>query len=417
MFDQLLIHARVATMEGTTPFGLIERGAIAIDGAAIAWVGPLQALPSREAGAVHDLGGRLVTPGLVDPHTHLVYGEEGFADFEILSQGGGRWDLEPAGAGVGGLVARTRALSEEALYAASHARLRRLIAHGVTTVESKSGAGLDRDTELRSMRVSRALGRDLPVTVVSTYLGAHGLPPEYRGRRDDYVAFMCDEVLPAALAEGLVDHVDGFCDEAGYDHDQMGRLYARALAEGLAVKAHADQYTDFGAGALVARHGGLSADHLEYASEASVRAMAEAGTVATLLPGAHFSLRETRRPPVALFREHGVAMALATNSNPVSSPTVSPSAQMHLGAYLFGLSAEEVLRGFTVNAARALGLGVSAGTIAAGRAADLAVWDAEDPRALAYQIGGTACIAVFKEGREVYRRAAGTRFDDHADMG
>ena len=404
MFDRLLTNARVATMEGTG-FGLIEDGAVALSEGAIAWVGPRAALPSREAGAVDDLGGRLVTPGLVDPHTHLVYGEEGFGDFEILSQGGGRWDLEPAGAGVGGLVARTRALSEEALYAAARARLSRLIAHGVTTVESKSGAGLDRDTELRSMRVSRALGRDLPVTVVSTYLGAHGLPPEYRGRRDDYVAFMCDEVLPAALAEGLVDHVDGFCDEAGYDHAQMGRLYARARSEGLGVKAHADQYTDFGAGGLVARHGGLSADHLEYASEATVRAMAEAGTVATLLPGAHFTLRETRRPPVALFREHGVAMALATNCNPVSSPTVSPSAQMHLAAYLFSLGAEEALRGFTVNAARALGLADSAGTVAAGRAADLAVWDAEDPCALAYQLGGASCLAVFKRGRRIYRRA------------
>lgn len=404
MFDQLLTDACVATMDGNAPFGLIASGAVAISGGKIAWVGPLEALPSRDAGMVHELAGRLVTPGLIDPHTHLVYGEEGFGDFEILSRGGGRWDLEPAGAGVGGLVRRTRALSEEDLYAASRARMLRLIAHGVTTVESKSGAGLDRDTELRSMRVSRTLSRDLPITVVSTYLGAHGLPPEYRDRRDDYVTFMCEEVLPAAVAEGLVDQVDGFCDEAGYDHDQIGRLYAKARSEGLGVKAHADQYTDFGAGAMVARHGGLSADHLEYASEATVRAMAEAGTVATLLPGAHFTLGETQRPPVALFREHGVAMALATNSNPVSSPTVSPSAQMHLAAYLFGLSAEEALRGFTVNAARALALTSTAGTIAVGRAADLAVWDAEDPRALAYHIGGASCIAVFKEGREIHRR-------------
>ncbi|MEQ9639693.1 MAG: imidazolonepropionase [Alphaproteobacteria bacterium] len=402
MFELLLTGASVATMAGDQPFGQIPDGAIGVRGGKVEWVGPMSALPSSEAGTVRHLGGRVVTPGLVDPHTHLVYGEESYVDFDVLSGGGQRWDLEPHGGGVGGIVKRTRALSEEDLFAASRARLVRLIANGVTTVESKSGSGLDFATEMASMRVSRALGRDLPVTVVSTFLGAHGLAPEYAGRRDAYVDFLCDEVLPAAIDEGIVDQVDGFCDEVGFSHEQMGRLYARAAAHGLGVKAHADQYTDFGAGALVARHGGLSADHLEYASEATVREMAAAGTVATLLPGAHFTLHETQKPPVELFRQHGVPMALATNCNPVSSPTVSPAAQMHLACYLFRLTAEEALRGFTTNAARALGLADSAGTIATGRDADLAVWDTDDPRGIPYLIGGAACLAVVKRGAMVH---------------
>src|SRR5262245_39025546 len=401
MLDLLLTHATVATMADDRPFGLVADGAVGIENGKIAWIGPAAQAPP--AATVRDLAGKVVTPGLVDPHTHIVYGEEGLVDFEVLSQGGQRWDLEPAGGGVGNLVKRTRALSEEALYAASRARMSRLIANGVTTVESKSGAGLDRETELRSMRVSRQLGRDLPITVVSTYLGAHGLAPEYAGRRDDYVAFMCDTVLPKVVHDGLVDQVDGFCDKVGFTHDQMGRLFERARSFGLQVKLHADQYTDFGAGGVVARQRGLSADHLEYASLATAQAMAEAGTVATLLPGAHFTLHETRKPPVETFRELGVPMALATNANPVSSPTVSPGAQMHLACYLFKLTPEEALRGFTVNSARALGLADSAGRIAVGRAADLAVWDTGDPRGIAYAIGGAACLGVVKNGKVVHQ--------------
>jgi imidazolonepropionase len=405
MLDLLLTNATVATMADGSPFGLVRDGAIGIVEGKIAWVGPAEQAP-RQAGAVRDLGGKLVTPGLVDPHTHIVYGEEGLVDFEVLSQGGQRWDLEPRGGGVGALVKRTRLLSEEAIYAASRARMSRLIANGVTTVESKSGAGLDRDTELRLMRISRALGRDLPVTVVSTYLGAHGLAPEYAGRRDDYVAFMCDDVLPEAVRQGLVDQVDGFCDKVGFSHEQMGRLFDKARSYGLPVKLHADQYTDFGAATVVAKYRGLSADHLEFASPTTVRAMAEAGTVATLLAGAHLTLHETQKPPVELFRALGVPMALATNSNPVSSPTVSPAAQMHLACYLFRLTPEEALRGFTVNGARALGLGETAGRIAAGRAADLAVWDTDDPRGIAYAIGGAACLAVVKDGVVVHEAPA-----------
>src|SRR5215510_1877398 len=302
MLDLLLTNAAVATMADGTPFGLVKPGAVGIEQGRIAWIGPAAQAPA--AAVVRDLAGAVLTPGLVDPHSHIVYGEEGLIDFEVLSQGGRRGDLEPRGGGVGHLVTRTRLLSEEALYAASRARMARLIANGVTTVESKSGAGLDLDTELRLMRVSRALGRDLPITVVSTYLGAHGLAPEYAGRRDDYVAFMSDQVLPEAVRQDLVDQVDGFCDKVGFTHAQMDRLFDRAQSFGLGAKLHADQYTDFGAGAVVARHRGLSADHLEYASEATVRAMAGAGTIATLLPGAHWTLFEAAKPPVEMFRRH-----------------------------------------------------------------------------------------------------------------
>jgi imidazolonepropionase len=402
-FDLLLTNACVATMDGTTPFGLVRDGAVGITQGKIAWIGPAADVPAGGAGKTWDLGGKLVTPGLVDPHTHIVYGEEGLVDFEVLSEGGQRWDLEGRGGGVGALVRRTRQLTEGQLYAASRARVSRLIANGVTTVESKSGAGLDKETELRSMHISRALGRDLPITVVSTYLGAHGLAPEFAGRRDDYVTFMCDEVLPEAVRRNLVDQVDGFCDKVGFNHGQMGRLFAKAQSFGLPVKAHADQYTDFAAGALVAKHRGLSADHLEYASLSTIQAMAEAGTVATLLPGAHLTLHETRKPPVETFRELGVPMALATNSNPVSSPTVCPAAQMHLACYLFRLTPEEALKGFTVNSARALGLADSAGRIAVGRAADLAVWETDDPRGIAYAIGGAPCLGVVKNGKIVHQ--------------
>src|SRR5471030_2026800 len=403
MFDLLVTNGAIATMDGDTPYGLVPDGAIGVTGGKVAFIGRAAKVPAGGAGRVWDLKGKVVTPGLVDPHTHIVYGEEGLIDFEVLSQGGERWDLEPKGGGVGALVKRTRLLSEEALYETSRARMARLIANGVTTVESKSGAGLDADTELRLMRMSRALGRDLPVTVVSTYLGAHGLAPEYAGRRDAYVDFMCDEVLREAVRQDLVDQVDGFCEKVGFNHEQMGRLFGKAKSYVLPVKAHADQYTDFGAGGMVARHRGISADHLEYASLATVRAMAEAGTVATLLPGAHLTLHETRKPPVEMFREHGVPMALATNSNPVSSPTVSPAAQMHLACYLFRLTPDEALRGFTVNSARALGLAETAGRIAVGRAADLAVWETDDPRGIAYAIGGAACLGVVKNGKVVHR--------------
>jgi imidazolonepropionase len=412
MWDAIWINARLATMAGDAPFGLIPEGAIAAADGKIAWLGPMAALPGEPAAlarAVHDVGGRVLTPGLVDCHTHIVFHGDGLTDFEILTQGGTRADMIAAGGGVPGLVRQTRAASEAQLYEASARRIARLIASGVTTMESKSGSGLDLATELASLRVSRALGRAFPVTVVTSFLGAHAVAPEYKGRPDDYVAYLCDTVLPAALRESLVDAVDGFCDSTGFSHAQIIRLFEVATANGLPVKLHAEQYRDFGAAAIVARFKGLSADHLEYVSERDIDAMAEAGTVATLLPGAHWIMGETHRPPVAAFRSRGVPMALATNCNPVSSPTTSPTMMMNMACRMFGLTTEEALAAFTRVGARALGFS-DRGTLAAGKVADFAIWDVAKPGELAYRIADNPCHEVVKGGRVVYR-AVEPRFD------
>jgi len=413
-WDSVWTGATLATMAGDTPFGLIDDGAVAVKDEVIAWVGRTAELPGPAddlADETIDCDGRVVTPGLVDCHTHLVHDGDGLADFEILVAGGSRADMEAAGAGVRGLVMATRAADEERLLRVSRQRVGQLVAAGVTTIESKSGAGLDLETELRQMRVSRRLDRDLPVTVVSTFLGAHGLAPEYEGRRDDYVDFLCDTVLPAAVEANLADAVDGFCDRVGFTHAQIERLFDRATAFGLPVKLHADQYSDFGAGALVARYRGLSADHLEYASTETIRAMAEAGTVATLLPGAHWLLGETQRPPVAAFRGHGVTMALATNCNPVSSPTTMPTMMMHMACRLFGLTAEEAVRGFTTAGAAALGRSDTRGSIEPGKRADLVLWDVTRPAELAARIATNPCLVVMAGGT-IAHRAAPLPFDE-----
>ena len=407
MWDALWVNLRVATMAGNAPFGLIEDGAVAADKGRIAWVGARAALPGHPdalARVVHDGKGRLMTPGLIDPHTHIVYAGNGVTDFELLTQGGTRDEMIAAGGGVPGLVRNTRAASEEQLYAVSEKRVKQLIAHGVTTMESKSGAGLDLETELRSMRVSRRLGRNLPLTVASTFLGAHAVGPEFKGRPDAYVDFLCDTVLPAAIREDLVDAVDGFCDPTGFNHAQITRLFEAAAANGLPVKLHSEQYRDYRAADLVAKFRGLSADHLEYACEATVRALADAGTVATLLPGAHFIMGETHRPPVKLLREHGVPMALATNCNPVSSPTMSPPMMMNMACRLFGLTTEEALAAFTRVSARALGL-KDRGTIDNGKVADFALWDVERPGEIAAAIAHNPCATVIKGGAVVYQAA------------
>ena len=407
IYDALWIHARLAPMAGAD-YGLIDDGAIAVADGRIAWLGPMAALPaSPEALApiVHDEAGRLLTPGLVDCHTHIVHAGERRVDFELRNQGGTREDIARAGGGVRGTVHQTRALSEAALYAESEPRVLSLIAHGVTTFESKSGYGLDVDTELRIMRISRALEQRLPVTVKSTFLGAHGLAPEFDDRPDDYIEFMVRRVLPAAVQQGLVDAVDGFCDRLGFNHAQIGALFDAAGAHGLPVKAHADQYNDFGAGAVVAKYRGLSADHLEYASEATVRAMAEAGTVATLIPGANWTLLETARPPIDLFRRYGVPMAVATNNNPSSSPTCSPTMMMNMACHLFRITPFEALAGFTRVGAQALGLAATHGTLEPGKVADFAIWDVTHPAELSYRIAANPCRRVVKGGAVIYQAA------------
>jgi imidazolonepropionase len=407
MWDALWVNAPVATLAGDAQFGLVEDGAVASEGGKIAWVGARAALPGEPkslARRVHDCKGRLLTPGLVDPHTHIVYGGNGVSDFELLTQGGTRDQMIAAGGGIPGLVRNTRALSEEELYAVSEKRVKQLMAHGVTTMESKSGAGLDLESELCAMRISRRLGKDLPLTVISTFLGAHAVAPEFKGRTDDYVAFLCKTVLPAAIREGVVDAVDGFCDPTGFNHGQITKLFEAATANGLPVKLHAEQYRDYRAADLVAKFRGLSADHLEFASDSTIRALADSGVVGTLLPGAHFTMGETHRPDVGLMRKYQLQIALATNSNPVSSNTMSPPMMMNMACRLFGLTTEEALAAFTRVSARALGL-KDRGTIEVGKVADLAVWDAVYPGELAAAIAQNPCLAVIKGGAVVYEAA------------
>jgi imidazolonepropionase len=405
-FDLVVTGVDAACMTGDRPFGLIGDAAVAVADGRIAWIGRRADLPDRPARETLDGGGAVLTPGLVDHHTHIVHVGDGLLDFEMLLRKAPRDEVIAAGGGVRGMVAANRQASEEDFYRETAPRIRQMIAAGVTTLESKSGAGLDLETELRQMRTSRALGRDFPLTVVSTYLGAHGIPPDWEGRLDAYVDFMIETVLPAAVAEGLVDQVDGFCDVIGYAPEQLSRLYDAASAHGLPVKAHADQYNESGGGSLVARHRGLSADHLECISEASLAAMAAAGTVAGLLPGANWTLGETRMPPVARFRELGIAMSLATNCNPVSSPTTMPTMIMNMGCIRFGMTPEEAVLGFTRNGARALGALDRAGTLETGKDADLALWDVGHPAELPYRLAHNPCRMTIRAGRVVYRAPA-----------
>lgn len=400
MWDALWTGGTVATMQGDG-LGLIARGAVAVKDGRIAWVGPAAALPGPAdtlARAVHDTTGALVTPGLVDCHTHLVFGGDRIAEFRAALGGATRREIAEAGGGIVATMRATRAAGEDELLASARARLRCLMAEGVTTVEIKSGYGLDRDTELRMLRVARRLGREEGIGVVTSFLGAHALPPEYAGRPEDFITFLADEVLPAAVAEGLADMCDGGIEGLAIPSEAMLRLYARAAALGLPLRGHTDQYRDVDGAAGLAGIGARSADHLEYANEAGIRAMAAAGTTAVLLPGSTLFLREVERPPVALFRRHGVRMAIATNCNPGSSPTRSPLLVLALACTMFRLTPEEALRGYTAEAARVLGRENEIGTLAEGCVADLAVWNVTDAAELCYWLGGNPLRQTVRAG-------------------
>jgi len=383
-------HARVATLADARGWGLIERGAIVTENARITWVGAEADLPALGSAAIeeHDLGGALLTPGLVDAHTHLVYGGHRAHEFEMRLQGASYEEIARAGGGIRSTVTATRAASEDALFASASARLRTLRDGGVTTVEIKSGYGLSFDDEARCLRVARRLGAT-GVTVRTTSLAAHALPPEFEGRADDYVTAVCDW-LPRWHDQGLVDAVDAFCERIAFSTAQVERVFAVAKSLGLPVKLHAEQLSDSGGAELAARYGALSCDHLEHLSQSGIAAMRAAGTVAMLLPGAFHFLRETTLPPVAALREAGVAMAVSTDHNPGTSPTLSLPLMIHLACVDFRLTPEEAVRGATVHAARALGL-ADRGTLAAGQRADFAVWSLEHPRELAYWFGHPAC--------------------------
>jgi imidazolonepropionase len=395
-------HAALATMAGdlaAQPWGWVADGALLVDGDRLAWVGAEAALPAGlVAEAEVDLGGALVTPGLIDCHTHLVYGGHRAAEFELRLQGASYEQIARAGGGIASTVAATRAAPDAELLASATRRARTLMNEGVTTLEIKSGYGLSAAHEARCLRVARQLGATLPLTVRTTALAAHALPPEFAGRPDDYIAAAIGW-LPALQAEGLVDAVDAFCDTIGFTPAQTQRVFDAARALGLPVKLHAEQLSNQHGAALAAGYGALSCDHLEHLDAAGIAAMARAGTVAVLLPGAYYFLRDTQLPPVAALREAGVPIAIASDHNPGSSPGLSLLLMLNMACTLFRLTPEEALAGVTRHAATALGLGASHGQLATGRVADFAVWDSAHPRELSYWFGTNPCRQVVHAGR------------------
>ncbi|MES2442342.1 MAG: imidazolonepropionase [Pseudomonadota bacterium] len=377
--DRLWRNARLATMADA---GSIENGAIAAKDGRIVYAGPVESAP--DAAEIVDCAGRWITPGLIDCHTHLVYAGNRAREFELRLQGATYEEIARAGGGIVSTMTATRAASESALIEASLPRLDALIAEGVTTVEIKSGYGLTLDDERKMLRAARALGAARDVRVRTSFLGAHAVPPEYRGDTEGYVDLVCGTMIPAL--GGLADAVDAYCEGIGFSGEQTARIFAAAKAQGLPVKLHAEQLSNMGGAAIAAANAALSADHLEHLDPAGVAAMAAAGTVAVLLPGAYYFMRETRLPPIAELRAAGVPIALATDCNPGTSPLTSPLLVMNMGATLFRLTVEECLAGVTRNAARALGLD-DVGTLEAGKACDLALWDIESPAELVYRIG------------------------------
>ncbi len=399
--DLVVSNLRIASLDASiaTPYGELDADAIAFEGGRIAWIGRASGAPT--ARATRDGGGRWATPGLIDCHTHLVQGGHRAREFELRLAGASYEEIARGGGGIQSTVAATRAASEEKLVAQALPRLQALAREGVTTVELKSGYGLDLEGEMTLPRAARRLGELVPVTVRTTLLALHALPKDYAGRADAYVDYACAELLPAAARAGLADAVDAFCDNVGFTPAQTERLFRAAKAHGLPVKLHAEQLSNQSGAALAARYQALSADHLEHLDDAGVAAMAAAGTVAVLLPGAYFFLRETKLPPIDALRKAGVPMAVATDNNPGTSPYASLLLMLNMACTSFRLTPEEALAGVTRAAAQALGLGASHGVLAAGRAADAVLWDVEHPSQLAYSFGTHRPHAVFRAGAEV----------------
>ena len=401
--DAIWLNARLATMAATgAAYGAVEDGAIGVREGRIAFVGARGALsdkPEALAETVHDCGGRWITPGLIDCHTHIVYGGNRAGEFEKRLEGMSYEEIARAGGGIRSTVAATRAASGDDLFAAAQPALHSLMKEGVTSIEIKSGYGLDTENEAKMLRVARRVGRSLPLTVRTSFLGAHALPPEFEGRADDYIDAVCTEMLPAIAGEGLADAVDAFCEGIGFSREQTSRVFDAAKAHGLPVKLHAEQLSNLRGAVLAAEYGGLSADHLEHLDEEGVAAMAEAGTVAVLLPGAFYFLRETKMPPVDKLRKAGVPIAIASDSNPGSSPAGSLLLMANMACTLFRMTPEEALAGITRNAALALGDGSRAGTLEVGKDADFVLWDIDEPAELAYRFGFNPCAGVIRGGK------------------
>ncbi len=400
--ETIWLNARLATLAAERPgLGVVERGAIAARGGRIGFVGPQDDLPAawRKGAGVVDCDGRWITPGLIDCHTHLVYAGNRAREFEMRLAGASYEEIARAGGGINATVGATRAASEHELLAQSLPRLDALIAEGVTTLEVKSGYGLELAAERKSLSVARRLAEERRVAIKTTFLGAHVAPPEYGEERAAYVREVADVMIPELAAEGLVDAVDGFCERIAFTREEIAQVFQAARAAGLPVKLHADQLSNGGGAALAAEFGALSADHLEYADEDGVAAMAQAGVVATLLPGAYYTLRQRQAPPVGLFRKYLVPMAVATDCNPGTSPLTSILLALNMAATLFGLTVDECLAGVTHNAARALGLGDETGALEIGKSADLAIWDVERPAELVYRLGFNPLHARVWRGR------------------
>ncbi len=392
MWDTLWIDGRIATLDPDidAAYGMITPGAVAAEAGKIAWVGAMADLPAAPealARKVISLDGALMTPGLIDCHTHLVYAGDRAGEFEARLNGKSYEEIAAAGGGIMSTVKATRAASQSELVQIALPRLDSLLAEGVTTIEIKSGYGLDLETELKMLRAARNLGEARRINIKTTFLGAHAVPPEYAGRSDDYIDHVCNDLLPAAHSEALVDAVDGFCEGIGFSPAQIERVFKTARALGLPVKLHAEQLSDLGGARLAAQYDALSADHLEYLKDADARVLAKAGTVAVMLPGAYYYLRETKLPPIEALRAAHVPIAVATDSNPGTSPMTSLLLAMNMACTLFRLTPEEALAGVTRIAATALGLAGETGAITPGKSADLAIWGLSEPSALSYHIG------------------------------
>jgi imidazolonepropionase len=396
----VLTDCTIATMvKNDVPFGLIPNGGVAMDGEHIAWAGPVDALPDiyKQSETIR-LSGRLITPGLIDCHTHVVFGGNRAAEFEHRLNGANYEDIAKAGGGIMSTVTETRRTKDAPLLAESLSRVDAMIAEGVTTMEIKSGYGLDIETELKMLRIARVIGRIRPLSVATSFLGAHAVPPEFQGRADAYLDEVCIPALETAHAAKFVDAVDGFCEGIAFTPAQIDRLFLKAKALGLPVKLHAEQLSNSGGAGLAAKHQALSADHLEYLDDAGISAMKSAGTVAVVLPGAFYTLRETQMPPITALRQAGVPMAVATDCNPGSSPMTSLLLAMNMACTLFRLTPEEALAGATCNAATALSF-EDRGVIAAGKRADLAIWDVDHPAELSYRIGTNPLFERFYGGQ------------------
>ena len=403
-WDTLLLDCRLATMTGNgSSYGTIEHAALAHKNGALTFVGAMSALPERPealADQVVSVANAWITPGLIDCHTHLVFGGDRAHEFERRLGGASYEEIARAGGGIMSTVRATREADEASLLAQSLPRARALVTDGATTIEIKSGYGLDLDNERKMLRVARRIGDALGIGISTTLLAAHALPPEFAGRGDAYIDEICDNMLPAVAREGLADAVDAFCERIAFSPEQTRRVFARARELGLAVKLHADQLSDLGGAAIAAEFGARSAEHLEHSNDEGVRAMADRGTVAVLLPGAYYALRETKLPPIDAFRHAGVPIAIATDCNPGTSPLLSLRLAMSMACTLFRLTPEESLRGATVNAARALGL-ADRGTLEKGRRADFVIWNIERPADLCYWIGGSLAQRVVAGGRTI----------------